>query len=337
MTTLFGRSVQVFSPTGRGTIETPALIVSIGGPLRRTYIIDRLIPEDEISFVFGPPGVGKSRLLFQIATYVLDGQPFPFAGHLFETQKVGIGYAAYDRSTKAVGDLLEDYRLHNRIKWKSLRNLDNPEGRNQIPISSIPGMFPDCKLILIEAIMLAMPGGKSNDYCSVGNFVRYCGTVAERAQRTLIGIAHTPKPKPDATGKVNPRTAMLGSTATAGIGECMVNMAPEDLSDPQEPHRIVDIMPHDGPSYRARYRFGDDGRLVETLFESENAELALFFDSLPDHFTTFEALVIADRLAIKRRTAERHLAQLVKSGYLRKDAQGRYSKPTSIAGLPPTP
>ena len=195
----------------------------------RSYLIDRLIPSNEISFVFGSPGAGKSTLICHISTHLISGSHFEFSGQTFNTNKVQLGYAAFDRSTDSIGDLLSKYGLQNKIQWRSYRNVRRPDGSDQRRVEDIPADFPNCSTIILDGLGLTIPTGKSNDYCTVGNYIRYCGTVAETNQRTFLATLHSPKPR-IGEGISNPRMGALGSTAFPGIAEAMIQVEHADLT-----------------------------------------------------------------------------------------------------------
>lgn len=294
----------------------------------RSYLIDRLIPSNEISFVFGSPGAGKSSLICHIAKCLISGTPLEISGRSFAVRKVQLGYAAFDRSTDSIGDLLAKYGLAKRIQWRSYRNVTKPDGSDQRRIEDIPADFPDCEVIVLDGLGLTIPTGKTNDYCTVGNYVRYCGTLAERHQRTFFGTLHSPKPRMG-EGISNPRMGMLGSTAFPGIAEAMIQVEHYDVTNPEDPNRVIRFMPHDAPALDSKWAFNDAGILVETCesdAESVKAEQAAFFSVLPPKFPTHEAIVIGDKMGLSRRTCERYLRELVEASRLVSQVKGQYTK-----------
>lgn len=297
--------------------------------MARSYLIDRLIPSNEISFVFGSPGAGKSTFLCHLGTHLIAGKPFEFAGRVFSTSKIELGYAAYDRSTDSIGDLLTKYGLQDKIQWRSYRNVSKPDGSDQRKIEDIPADFPNCSTIIIDGLGLTIPTGKTNEYCIVGNYVRYCGTVAERYQRTLLATLHSPKARLG-EGISNPRMGALGSIAFPGIGEAMMQVEHSDLTKPEDPNRFIRIMPHDGPALQSNWMFTDTGLLIEcqdpTAQADDNDLMLSLLTLLPHKFSSSEAVQMADGLAISRRSTYRYLSALVDLGKIIQVKHGHYEK-----------
>src|SRR4030095_12329766 len=125
--------------------------------------------------------------------------------------------------------------------------VQRPDGSDQRPIKEIPNDFPNCNVLVLDGLGLASTTGNSNDYCTVGNYVRYCGTVAEESHRTLAASLHSPKPRFN-EGIANPRVGVVGSPAFPGIGEARMQVEHADVTKPEDPNRIIRIMPHDGPA-----------------------------------------------------------------------------------------
>jgi energy-coupling factor transporter ATP-binding protein EcfA2 len=295
----------------------------------RSYLIEGIFPSNEISFIFGSPGSGKSTFICHIATALIDNKPFEFGGRAFNTSQTVIGYAAFDRSTEAIGDLLARYGLADRIQWHSYRNVDLPDGSDQRKVQDIPKDFPNCSTIILDGLGLTIPTGKSNDYCTVGNYIRYCGTVAERSKRNFLATLHAPKPRLR-EGISNPRMGALGSTAFPGIAEAMVQVEHVNLKDPKDPSRIIRIMPHDGPALESYWTFDEKGMLTELGEQptelDDNKNCLMFFNVLPAKFETNKSKIIADGLGIPQRTMFRYLKELANAGKLIVVARGVYEK-----------
>ena len=67
---------------------------------------------------------------------------------------------------------------------------------------------------------------------------------------------------------------------------------------------------------------------IKSSFQFKNTRKQRFYESLPDHFSTQEALTIGTQQKIPKRTVGRYLAGLKETGYLMKpdDQHGRYQK-----------
>lgn len=296
----------------------------------RSYLIQGIFPAHEISFIFGSPGSGKSTFICQIAKAIIAGTPFEFGGQKFDVRKSAVGYAAFDRSHEAIEDLLMRYGLADKLQWRSYRDVTLPDGSDQRKVQDIPADFPDCPTIILDGLGLTIPTGKNNDYCTVGNYIRYCGTVARKYKRDFLATLHAPKPRLK-EGISNPRMGALGSTAFPGIAEAMIQVEHCNLKDPKDPSRVIRIMPHDGPALQSYWAFDENGLMVELADQpvelDDNKNRSLFFNVLPAKFETSKSKIIAGNLGFTERTMFRYIKELVNLGQLKPVAHGVYEKP----------
>ena len=298
--------------------------------MAREYLIDRLIPKREVSLIYGPPGAGKTRFFFQWARHIHTGTPIVILDqhgveHTFHVEQTNVAYIAFDRSHDAIEALLHSFDLDNLIQWCSLRDIHNPEVSNDShSITRLHSRFPDCGCLLIDGMGAALTG-KSNDYRSTANYMRFCGTIAKDQDYTMLGIMHSPKAR-EGQDIRNPRQRAIGSTAIAGMSECMIDfdhLTPEDQDDPR---RRAIIMPHDAPSITAYLKFDAEGKLIPHHEPEALTDFDIWFISLPNEFTTKLAIDIGKQRFHSERTIQQWLEDAVDNGMIVRIERGKYKK-----------
>ena len=290
----------------------------------REFLIDHLMPANEVSLFYGPPGVGKTNLICQWVTLMLDNKSLLDAYQA--KPNLSIAYVAYDRSESSVCEMLTKHNLVDRIAWKSFRDVSKPYSEfEERPINHLKPLFPTADLIIIDGLGFTIPKGKNNDYQAVGNYIRYCGTLAQQGQFTMLGILHSPKER--AKDRIlNPRQQSHGSTAWAGTTECQIYMSFIDPTDPANPTRMLWVMPHTSNALQVPLQFNKQGFLIpwETLKEDDIRDI--WFKQLPKEFKRSEAVDIAEKLNQSPSVIDRWLKYCLNIGYLRQPKYGIYQK-----------
>lgn len=293
------------------------------------YFVEGLFSSNEINLIYGPPGAGKTRLLFMLLQSIHNHSLFL---DQFRCDPLSFSYVAYDRSRAKTTKLLAEYGLSD-IPWKSLRNITQPSQRDEeIGIDKLPQLFHGSKLIVIDGFGLTIPGGKSNDYNIVGNYLRWCGTIAEQAKVSFIMSLHTPKQKTDSK-ITNVRQMALGSTIFSGIAEGILYIDSYLPNDSDDPRRIIRLLPHDGKPQTLTYEFNDAGFLIPWHDPAEQTIKIQFYKALPDFFNRSHAVELAEKFEIKERSCDRYLKQWIEEGRLiaSKDDWGRTYRKVKVA------
>lgn len=200
--------------------------------------------------------------------------------------------------------------------------------------------YPSAKLWIIETIGAYVPGGKVNDYATVGKFLRALGRQAHKNGITLIATHHTAKQK----GKdkyENPREQLMGSGGWGGFTETTFIMDFAEPDNPASPYRALTIMPRNGaPNVKFAYKFDKQGRLSQCSPDEIPRTLRgrprdsqvreafnSYFETLGKKgIDTFKLADIVDALQSKvsRPTVVRRLEELCEEGTLERKARGTY-------------
>lgn len=163
------------------------------------YLIDKILPSQEIHLLGGPSGAGKTRFLFHTLLQWQAG--LPILG--YKSRPVPWVYVASDRSEQSVYRTLDDLGIeHTRIPII-------PAWDEQLTLNQILGEAGErqAKLVVIEGF------GGFVEPPAVNHQVRSYLSAAQRAARsdsmTIIGVMESPKMKPRDKYE-NPRQRISG-------------------------------------------------------------------------------------------------------------------------------
>lgn len=281
------------------------------------YLVDSILPAQEIHLIAGPSGAGKSTWLLQFIEQWRQGKPF--LGYASHPQP--FVYISADRSERSVQRIFE--RLKLRPEDFSVETASTIASRDLFSVLlMLRKRHPSAKVFFIEGFQSFQH--KMNDYDLVAAFLtkllRYC--VQEDI--TIIGVCHATKTKKDEAYE-NPRQKINGSVAWAAYSETVVFIEPAVPGDPTNTERRIMILPRNAAE-RAYLMGFKNGMLVEKTKPLTSWERMLkWIDSLQpgQHITTEEIMVATQTprstlaLDLNKATAAKLLAQ-VKTGVYRR-------------------
>lgn len=215
------------------------------------YLIETILPTNEINLVAGPSGAGKTRWLLNMLRDWERGKPI--FGYASYPQKWA--YAPGDRSQRSV------HRTMSAI------GID-PVSMNIIPswgtdYKTLPQIFDaaqkmEAKLLVIEGF-----GGYAEEKTpsAVRNFLAAVQRVIEKEDLTIIGVVESPKMKPTERYE-NPRQRVSGAAAWAHYTETIFLVEPTDVSNPKLPERKLFLCPRNAKGAVFNSAFDETGRLI---------------------------------------------------------------------------
>jgi RecA-family ATPase len=219
------------------------------------FLVDELLPENEIHLVAGPSGAGKTRWLLHTLKQWETGAPV--LGHPSHPCKWA--YVASDRSLASV------YRTMTGIGV-------DPATLNIIPAwgkdyKTLPQIFDavqlaKAKLVVIESFgnFLDQQTGDQKS-ASVKGFLKAVQSSIEHMHISLIGVMESPKMKPYEKYE-NPRQRVSGAAAWAHYTETIFLVEPEDVADPGSPARRLTVCPRNSAGAIYKAAFDSCGRLI---------------------------------------------------------------------------
>jgi len=182
-----------------------------------TWLVDGLIPESGLTFVYGKPGKGKSFVTLDLALRVAHG----FDWHGKECRQGGVLYVAGE-GKGGYRNRVHGWHQHHglvadcapfRLLPKAV-NLMTPEDVAKL-VRTVKTAVGDAKLVIIDTVARALPGAEENASKEMGLFVLACDTIREACGVAVIGVHHS--------GKDEDR-GMRGSSSLEGAGDCVLHL-----------------------------------------------------------------------------------------------------------------
>lgn len=189
-----------------------------------TWLVDGLIPETGLTFIYGKPGKGKSFVTLDLALRVAHG----FDWHGKECRQGGVLYVAGE-GKGGYRNRVHGWHVHHglvadcapfRLLPKAV-NLMTPEDVAKL-VRTVKAVIGDAKLVIIDTVARALPGAEENASKEMGLFVLACDTIREACGVAVIGVHHS--------GKDEDR-GMRGSSSLEGAGDCVLHLKRKDESN----------------------------------------------------------------------------------------------------------
>jgi RecA-family ATPase len=293
----------------------------------RDYIIEDIMPSNQIHLLAGPSGSGKTTLAFQLIDAFTKGEPF--MGH--RTKKLKCAYITGDRASNSVWETQD--RLEMDFEVFSL--VDKNMVGASLTDSIIPmlGSRPD--FIYIDGFTGMCPQGLVNNYMTVAIWLASLQRYCQKMNITILGAVHTAKVR-EGEEILNVRQKVLGSVSWAGYSETVIVIEPADSGkDVESNKRVLYLCPRNKAEEKL-YVYMEDGRLVihsshindqaaaEFILETILPEVELTPNRAIDHKSLW---LVAERKGVKRRTFDSWLSKLVDTGKLVRKSKGIYVVP----------
>lgn len=231
------------------------------------FLIDGILPANEVHLLGGSSGSGKTTFAFQI--FLANWQQGkPFFDH--ESRPVPYVYASLDRSRSSVERTLNRLGLLSEIT-RIVCQEDIPEDAIT-PITTIREIlkhYPDSKLIIIEGIQL-LAGERGNGYTSVARVLKAMARFCTHKGVTILGVCHTPKMKID-EGFQHPRESLLGSVSWGAYSDTIIMLNLDELTK----IITVNILPRNAPSEQHELIFGINGVLEPFVRQSKQHQILI--------------------------------------------------------------
>lgn len=283
------------------------------------FLIDGILPANEVHLLGGSSGSGKTTLIFQtLATWQRGEDVF---GH--RSYPVPYTYVSLDRSRSSVNRTLQRLDLQSDIT-RTLCQEDLKSTENTIHAIVNTGLkrHKDSRLFVIEGYQTIV-GDASNKYSQVSSLLRKSATLCVDKQITLLGITHSPKMKVDEAFQ-HSREMILGSVAWGAYSDTVITVQLDEAAG----NVTVKILPRNAASETFHFVFGYNGCLVPLENSKPKEALKLRLEALAAGSFVSRSDVIGWAQAMKTsdRTAERALADCVKNKVLTTVDAGIYER-----------
>jgi RecA/RadA recombinase len=289
----------------------------------RKYLIDKVLPSEEVHLIAGPSGGGKTTWLLQM---IADWQARkPILG--YSSNPVPFVYVACDRSEATMLETLErvgcpDIPLVSLVDGLGARTLE-------VAIEKARVINSTAEMLFLDGFATLLPSGDHNNYSSVSNFLIRSTRLCKANGLTMEGVMHTAKVK-EKEQYLNSRQRIHGSAAWAAFAETIIVIEPVCPEDPANQERSLYLLPRNAPEAKFSFILDSRGRFVEHNIDQEVAfaKLDFMLSKLPpgSPFSTAQAHEWADKQEVGRSTAERWVKATIEAGKIERTTRGNYKK-----------
>lgn len=238
------------------------------------FLIEGILPANEVHLLGGSSGSGKTTFTFQVfLSQWQKGEAF--FGH--ESHPVPYVYVSLDRSRSSVTRTLERLGLVNEIT-RIVCQEEVPEETLTVEsvLKSAIRAYPDSRLVIVEGFQL-LAGEKGNGYTSVGKVLKKAARLCSQHRLTLIGVCHSPKMKID-EGFQHPREMIMGSVSWGAYSDTIITLNLDEMTGIIN----VAIMPRNAASERHEMRFGQNGVLEPVVHKSKRGFIVQRIEALAE-------------------------------------------------------
>jgi hypothetical protein len=219
------------------------------------YLIDDLLPTQEIHLIGGPTGAGKTTWLLRLLDQWRKGESI--FGH--SSHPAPFLYVSLDRSHNGMLRICQRMRLDPRnFNFVHPTLADRGLG---IPLylKQLSAKNPSVRLIIVEGFQTGVTN--INDQKEVTRYLAEVQKLCETANLTILGVVHTSKQKQNAKYE-NPRERIAGCGQWGGWSETVIMVEPQtDISGDEADLRTLQILPRNGKHLKFVLEF-KDGLLI---------------------------------------------------------------------------
>jgi AAA domain len=318
--------------------QVAAILSDVPQETRLRYLIEGMIPANQVHLLGGPSGGGKTTLAFQMLNALISGEPF--LGRW--TKPVNVAYVSGDRPAESVLETQDRCGVSFPIFSAVDENLVGEDLITKIfprLTATCGGERPD--VIYIDGFTAFVPGGYLNNYAIVAKWLASLQRYARKMKITIIGACHTTKVK-EGEKFTNPRQRIAGSVAWAGFSETVLIIEPLD-GEKDKAKRVVHILPRNHAEEQMFLKFNSEGKLTlpDKVVHQDTVADFLMDGLLNDfklgdeiNYSSLRDAALAKGMTLV--TFNRRLARLVEEGKLVHPKKGVYalSQPSEPAQAP---
>jgi len=297
-----------------------------------TFLVDQIIPLNEVHLICGPSGAGKSTLASQLASESRQGgeifgracYPFPLC------------YVACASPLPRLRTIMRAAGIDPAsIPHFSLVGKCRPDERTvEFVVSLARELVPDLRVLIIDAFAILCQG-KINDHRDVAQFMISAQDTCDRESLTIIGCVGSAKPRDDGQNAAAPRDRIIGATTWSESSGTKIIIDPEKPRDPGNPYRVIHVLPHGLRPETFQFEFKDGALVPRDMFEEGPLDAWLISIAAGTELRTSEIVAAAESMKISRRTCNYWIAKQVEAGTLVRLRQGVFR--VAQTGVNPTP
>ncbi len=218
-----------------------------------SYLVDVILPENEIHLLGGPSGAGKTRWLLHTLLKWEKGEQF--LG--YTSHPAPWVYVAADRSVTSVERTLSGMGIDPG------RITAIPAWDKGMKINELMDAIEKCRAHLVVWESFGSFVDEPAQGHQVKAFLSRMNRFCRQIDTTIIGIMESPKMKPYER-YANPRQRISGAAAWGHFSETIMLVEPDmDLmdDDPANPYRYLYVCSRNGPAMKLKLCFDLQGCL----------------------------------------------------------------------------
>lgn len=283
------------------------------------FLIEGILPANEVHLLGGSSGSGKTTLVFQTLAAWQNGENV--FGH--KSYPVPYAYASLDRSRSSVTRTLERLGLESTITRVVCQD-ELPDNLNTIGevIPAVRKAYNDSEFFVLEGFQ-TLAGDKGNSYAPVASLLKRSAKLCSKEKATILGIAHSPKMKQEESFK-HSRELILGSVAWGAYSDTIITVQLNETTGNIQ----VNILPRNAASEMFHYVFGPNGKLIS--LDSAKPREAIKFKieamSAGSSIMRAEILQWAEAFGVSDKTGDRVITECLKNKVLDAISPGIYER-----------
>jgi hypothetical protein len=307
----------------------------VTGRRKMNYLIDDLVPTNQVHVLSGSPGVGKSAFIVSLikklqTTDELFGRKIrrpPFIGLLVADRSWG----DYEQWFTRCGIPPVPHTHIQDGADTDLRRLEQAktaEARINYLVECWQRLNPPRGSLLLADPISAFIKGNLNDYSNVFSYMMWLSRKVEQEDWTVIGVLHGGKQKGNPDERyVRPQDRILGSAAFNGCAGTSMYLAAKEETTSGSPE--LTVAPHRVESWTCKLQWsepGPTGTLEITnelvVHETSPGKLAEFAERFPAGLEISTNAIIEQAPELSRRTITNYLRRAEKAGLLKQPKRG---------------
>lgn len=218
-----------------------------------SYLVDVILPENEIHLLGGPSGAGKTRWLLNTLLQWEKGEDFI----CYPSHPAPWVYVAADRSVSSVQRTLSSMGIQPGLITAI------PAWDKGMGISEILDAIEKCRAHLVVWESFGSFVEEPAHGQQVKKFLSRMNRFCRQVDTTIIGIVESPKMKPYERYS-NPRQRISGAAAWGHFSETIFLVEPDPDcmdDDPANPYRFLYVCSRNGPAMKLLMCFDLQGCL----------------------------------------------------------------------------
>ena len=308
--------------------DTPGAQTAPASAHSSAYIVDQILPTNQIHLIFGPESTDKTVLLLQILRDWLRRDK------IFDRESYPTRYCwvSCEQNTSAVQSHMHALGINPSTTFHySLLEVDRPSADH-------------CNLNIDTAVLMAQRQSQSQSHlvlfidglhalcegriiCTrdVTKFLDRVHYLMRRYHLTILATVASPKTRPE-DSTTPPGERFLGSGSWASMSRTKILIEPIDPMDPMHAGRKVIIMPPNNKAQILRYERHEDGLILMAQGDTPQCPLDDWLDMQPSDqlVSTINIQTAGQTLELSRATIYRWIDQKLESNRLDRVSKGLY-------------